>query len=107
MEVPEMSARNNKALNNRSDGGAELNQSDVGSERSVVMVTSSAGDFRDTDSDVMTSPETRVPDGGWGWFCVLGCALTHIVIGKQYVDDCYDFVIKVSLVNSVDQSVLI
>ena len=25
---------------------------------------------------------SQAPDGGWGWFVVLGSALTHVVIGK-------------------------
>lgn len=28
------------------------------------------------------SPTIKAPDGGWGWFVVLGSALTHVIIGK-------------------------
>ena len=24
---------------------------------------------------------SEVPDGGWGWFCVLGCAMMHYLLG--------------------------
>lgn len=29
------------------------------------------------------SPTIKAPDGGWGWFVVLGSALTHVIIGGQ------------------------
>lgn len=73
-----------------------------GSELSLYSATShvsksslaAAGDSSDDDEDEVGDAveagddheeviSTKIPalDGGWGWMCVLGCALMHILIG--------------------------
>lgn len=37
----------------------------------------------DEDEDGTDEEENNSPDGGWGWACVAGCALAHLIIGTD------------------------
>ena len=32
--------------------------------------------------DISTDIAEAAPDGGWGWFVMIGCLLVHVVVGK-------------------------
>lgn len=38
-------------------------------------------DAERNDKDLEDSDKPAAPDGGWGWWCVVGCALAHFFIG--------------------------
>ena len=50
------------------------------------------GEQTDVNTDIeetnLEIEETEVPDGGWGWFIVLGCFVTKMICGEQVLILC-------------------
>ena len=75
----------------RDDDDAEGLANRVG-VRDAIVDPSSAENGSMLRTDAATSSKAgpwmpKAPDGGWGWMCVLGCSIVHLIlggIGKSY-----------------------
>ena len=80
-EIAEINRLNKSCAQSENSQSPTSSFHEISIENSDEINDDDINDKANVEVDVKTEDEIECPDGGWGWACVIGCCIVHVLIG--------------------------